>query len=61
MAKSLKAQHPDIVEIKWKWGRWQHSVDYTPFKNNKLIRRPDIEIGQGVNNYGMVVKKKNVL
>lgn len=53
MAKSLQRQHPDVVTITRKWGRWQHHVDYRPFKDNKLIRKPEIEIQQGVNNYGM--------
>ena len=39
MAKSLKLQHPDIVEIKWKYGRWHHDVDYSKFKSNKLLKR----------------------
>ncbi len=38
-----------------KWGRWQHQVDYRPFKKNKLILKPGVEIPQGVNNYGMVL------
>ena len=38
MAKSLKAQHPDLVTITKKWGRWQHQVNYKPFKRNKLIK-----------------------
>lgn len=37
MAKSLYFQHPDITTIKWKWNRWQHHVDYSKFKTNKLI------------------------
>lgn len=37
MAKHLQRQHPDIVKIKWKWGRWQHEVDYRQFRKNKLI------------------------
>ena len=57
MAQSLQRQHPDVVKITRKWGRWQHQVDYRPFKGNKLIRRPDVVIPQGVNNYGMVLKK----
>jgi len=36
MARSLRAQHPDVVKITRKWNRWQHHVDYRPFKNNKL-------------------------
>lgn len=57
MAKSLQAQHPDITKIVYKWHRWQHSVDYTGFKNNKLILKDGITIEPGVNNYGMRVIK----
>lgn len=39
MAKSLYLQHPDVVKITRKWGRWQHQVDYRPFKHNKLKPR----------------------
>lgn len=53
MAQSLQQQHPDVTKIVWKWNRWQHEVDYRPFKNNRLIRRPGVEIPEGVNNYGM--------
>jgi len=57
MAKSLQQQHPDIVEIKWKWGRWQHSVDYRPFRKNTFIKRKDLKIKEGIDNYGMKIKK----
>ena len=53
MAKSLQKQHPDVTTIKWKWNRWQHSVNYKPFKKNKLKLKPGTEIPQGINNYGM--------
>lgn len=53
MARSLQRQHPDVVKITRKWGRWQHQVDYRPFKRNTLIRRPGVEIEPGVNDYGM--------
>lgn len=53
MAQSLQRQHPDVVKITRKWGRWQHQVDYRPFKANRLILKPGVEISQGVNNYGM--------
>lgn len=59
MAQSLQDQHPDVVKIKWKWNRWQHEVDYTRFRGNKLIKRDDIEIPQGVNNYGMQLVKRD--
>jgi hypothetical protein len=53
MAQSLQQQHPDVVKITRKWGRWQHQVDYRPFKGNKLIRKPGVVIPDGVDNYGM--------
>jgi hypothetical protein len=59
MAKHLQKQHPDVTKITRKWGRWQHSVDYRPFKGNRLIKKPGIIIPEGVNNYGMVLVKKN--
>jgi hypothetical protein len=61
MAKSLQDQHPDVTTITQKWGRWQHQVDYKPFKKNILIKRPGLIIPKGVNNYGMqltLVKKE---
>jgi hypothetical protein len=39
MAQSLCEQHPDVSTITWKWGRWQHQVNYEPFKKNKLIKK----------------------
>lgn len=56
MAQSLKEQHPDVVTIIRKWGRWQHQVDYQPFKKNRLSLRPGITIPDGINNYGMVLR-----
>lgn len=54
MAKSLQQQHPDVTKIAWKWGRWQHQVDYRPFKKNKPVLRPGINLDElQPNNYGM--------
>lgn len=55
MARSLVRQHPDVVTIVRRWGRWQHLVDYRPFKNNKLIRRPGCEVPEGTDEYGMAL------
>jgi len=59
MAQSLQRQHPDVVKITRKWGRWQHLVDYRPFKGNKLIKKEGIVIPEGVNNYGMKLVKRD--
>lgn len=56
-AQSLQRQHPDVVQIKKKWDRWHHEVNYKPFKNNRLILKDGIEIPEGVNNYGMKLVK----
>ena len=53
MALSLQEQHPDVTKIVWKWGRWQHSVDYRRFLNNQLRRCPGVIIPEGINNYGI--------
>jgi len=58
MARSLQRQHPDVTKISWKWGRWQHQVDYRPFKHNKLKKRKGVKILKGVNDYGMTFAKK---
>jgi hypothetical protein len=59
MAQSLQQQHPDVVTITWKWNRWQHQVNYEPFKANRLRLKPGVEIPEGVNNYGMVLVKRD--
>ena len=55
-AQSLAEQHPDVVKVIWKYNRWHHKVDYTPFKHNKLILKPDAIIPEGINNFGMVLR-----
>lgn len=59
MAQSLQEQHPDVTTIAWKWGRWQHQVDYRPFKNNRPMLRPGVVIPDEPNNYGMVLRKRD--
>jgi len=44
MAQSLQRQHPDVTTIARRWNRWQHVVDYRPFKCNKLRPRPGVVI-----------------
>ncbi len=57
MAQSLQQQHPDVTKITRKWGRWQHQVDYRPFKANRLIRKPGVEIPTEPNEYGVRLVK----
>ncbi len=57
-AESLKAQHPDYVEVVWKFNRWHHQVDYSQFKRNKLEYVDDFQPRLGIDNYGMVLKRR---
>jgi hypothetical protein len=52
-AKSLYDQHPDVVTITQKWGRWHHHVDYSPFEHNKLIKKQGLNIPKGYFEYGL--------
>ena len=53
------AMHPDVSRIMWRFGRWHHYVDYSSFqKQNKLIRRTDIDFPEGVDNHGLTVRKR---
>ncbi len=61
MAQSLQEQHPDVVKITRKWGRWQHQVDYRRFKANRLIPIEGLEVKQGIDNYGMKLIKRSEL
>lgn len=52
-SRMLVSVHPDVSRIVHKFKRTHHHVDYRLFRRNKLIRRPDIEVADGINNYGM--------
>lgn len=56
MAESLVEQHPDVAKVTWKWGRWQHHVDYRKFKQNKLRPRAGVSIRDGVDDYEMYLE-----
>ena len=56
-AKSLADQHPDVVKVTRKFNRWHHHVNYKPFKKNKLIFKPNINIQDKINNFGLSLKE----
>lgn len=58
MAESLRAQHPDCVKVVRKWERWQHHVDYTPWRRNRLVLKQGVSVQATPNEYGMVLKKR---
>lgn len=57
-SKMLADVYPEYAKVKWRYQRIHHYVDYRPFKNNKLIRKADINWNKlQPNNYGMKIKK----
>ena len=59
IAKSemLVRVHPDVSKMAFRFKRWHHHVDYSPFKTNRLIKRDDAPAVVGVENFGMSLKK----
>lgn len=60
MAQELVARHPDVARISWKWGRWQHHVDYRPFAKNRLLLKPGLRFDDGVDEFGMRLVRRSV-
>jgi hypothetical protein len=57
MALSLRRQHPDVVTVTRKWGRWQHHVDYSGFRSNRLILRRGVVVPEGIDDHGMSLEQ----
>lgn len=55
-SKMLVDTYPQYSRLAYRYGRDHHHVDYSSFQATKLIRKTGIDIQQGVNNYGMVLK-----
>lgn len=56
-AMSLVEQHPDVVKMGKRCGRWHHNVNYSPFKKNILIKKDGLKIPDNINEYGMKLVK----
>lgn len=57
-AESLKKQHPDCVEVVWKFNRWHHQVDYSKFKSNAPQLKAGVTPRADANEYEMEVRKR---
>jgi hypothetical protein len=55
-SEMVVAVHPDIARLKFRFRRWHHYVDFSQFKNRKLILRDDYVPETGVNEFGMELK-----
>ena len=56
-AESLAKQHPDVVKVTKKFGRWHHLVNYKSFSKNKPVKKDFLDIPNVINNYGMRLEK----
>lgn len=60
-SQMLVDMHPDVSRVVWRYGRWHHYVDYTPFKKNILRLKKGIIMPNSNNEYGMkLIKKKKI-
>ena len=57
MAEALVALHPDVSKITWKWGRWQHQVDYSSFERRRPRIKPNAMIADS--GYPMELRSLN--
>lgn len=58
-SQMLVDMHPDVSKVVWRYGRWHHYVDYSPFKDNQLRLKPGIVLPKSTDNYGMKLVKKS--
>ena len=58
-SQMLVKAHPDCSDLKMKYGRWHHMVNYSKFKKqNKLILKKGLTFSENNNNYGLKLKRK---
>jgi hypothetical protein len=52
-SEMLVRMHPDVARMVWRYKRWHHYVDYSPFKKNELCYKKYIVLPRESNEYGM--------
>lgn len=57
-SKMQVSVHPDVSKLVFKFGRIHHHVDYSPFKNQKLIKKDNATMPMEPNEYGMKLVKR---
>lgn len=56
-SEMLARVHPEVSRVTTRYGRVHHYVDYGVFRQ-QLIRRPDAQISEGVDNMGMILEQQ---
>jgi hypothetical protein len=52
-SKMLADTYPEVASVVWKFNRWHHTVDYSPYKNNQLKRKASFVPQNRINEYGL--------
>jgi hypothetical protein len=58
-AQSLQRQHPDVVRVGQRYGRWHHVVDYSPFRHNRLRLKKGVRLppAHSIDDFDMVLRR----
>jgi hypothetical protein len=59
-SKMLFDMHPDLVKMVTRFNRPHHFVNYKVFEKNKLIKKKHINIGNEINDFGLILKKGEI-
>jgi hypothetical protein len=60
-SEMLYAMHPDVTTLVHKFSRDHHHVDYSRFKENRLVLRPGVTLPTGgADEYGMTLAQRNM-
>jgi len=54
-SQMIENLHPDVAKVVWRFNRWHHHVNYKKFKDNKLIKKENLNLKNKINNYNMVL------
>lgn len=56
-SRMLKEVYPEYTELVWKFQREHHHVNYLPFKDMQLKRKPDVAVSDTIDDYEMKIYK----
>ena len=56
-SEMLANLHPDCAKVIWKYNRWHHYVNYKIFSQQPILNN-GVSLMQGVNDYGMLLSKR---
>lgn len=56
-SEMLAKLHPDVAKVVFKFNRWHHYVNYSKFKNNRLIKIVDTTNMKKIKNYDLILTK----